>query len=173
MIEAIARFFSQKLSGDARETEASHEHRLLLATAALLVEVMRIDADMDERERERVLAALRRHGGLDEAEAVELMALADEESRNANDYFQFTSLVNRHYDARDKARIIEMMWQVAYADGEISAHERHLMRRIADLLHVQHGDYVAAQRRAREAIGLEGRGGEASGGDAGGGPAGG
>src|SRR5690606_28206646 len=126
---------------------------LLLATAALLVEDMRIDAEMGERERERAIEALRPHGGLGAGAAEQLVALAGAESRTANDYFQFTSLVNRHYDAREKVRSIEMMWQVAYADGVISAHERHLMRRIADLLHVQHGDYVAAQRRAREASG--------------------
>ncbi len=151
MIEAIARFFNQRLAHDEAASSATDEHRLLLATAALLVEVMRSDAVLDERERERVLSALRRHGDLGEAEAAELLALADEQSRQANDYYQFTSLVNRHYDAPEKVRIIEMMWQVAYADGEISAHERHVMRRIADLLHVAHGDYVAAQRRAREA----------------------
>ncbi len=151
MIEAIARFFHQQLAPDASASSATDERRLLLATAALLVETMRIDAVLDERERERVLAALRQHGGLSEVEAIELLALADEQSRQANDYFQFTSLVNRHYDAPQKVRVIEMMWQVAYADGEISAHERHLMRRIADLLHIAHGDYVAAQRRAREA----------------------
>jgi len=153
MIESIARFFSQRLARDEAAPRAADEHRLLLATAALLVEIMRSDVDLDDRERERVLAALRAHGDLSEAEAIELVALADEESRQANDYFQFTSLVNRHYDAQEKIRVIEMMWQVAYADGEISAHERHLMRRIADLLHVAHGDYVAAQRRAREAGG--------------------
>ena len=158
MIEAIARFFNQRLAHDDAASSASDEHRLLLATAALLVEVMRSDAVRDERERARVLAALRRHGGLGEAEAKELMALADEQSRKANDYFQFTSLVNRHYDAQEKVRIIEMMWAVAYADGVISAHERHLMRRIADLLHVPHGDYVAAQRRARDAGGRTGLG---------------
>ena len=151
MIEAIARFFQQRLAPDAAASSASGERRLLLATAALLVETMRIDAVLDERERERVMQSLRRHGGLSEAEAIELVGLADEASRHANDYFQFTSLVNRHYDAQQKVRVIEMMWRVAYADGQISAHERHLMRRIADLLHIAHGDYVAAQRRAREA----------------------
>lgn len=151
MIEAITRFFQQQLAPDAAASSATDERRLLLATAALLVETMRIDAVLDEREREQVLAALRRHGGLSDTEAIELLALADEQSRHANDYFQFTSLVNRHYDMQEKVRVIELMWQVAYADGEISAHERHLMRRIADLLHVGHGDYVAAQRRAREA----------------------
>ncbi len=156
MIEAIARFFNQRLAHDDTASSATDERRLLLATAALLVEVMRSDAVLDERERERVLAALRRHGGLGEDEAVELVALADEASRKANDYYQFTSLVNRHYGQQEKVRIIEMMWQVAYADGVISAHERHLMRRIADLLHVLHGDYVAAQRRAREATGRAG-----------------
>lgn len=155
MIEAIGRFFSQHLARDDAATTAIEERRLLLATAALLVEVMRSDAVLDERERDRVLEALRRHGGLGEAEAIELLELAEEQSCHANDYYQFTSLVNRHYNVQEKIRVIEMMWQVAYADGEISTHERHLMRRIADLLHVVHGDYVAAQRRAREAAGIE------------------
>jgi uncharacterized tellurite resistance protein B-like protein len=47
--------------------------------------------------------------------------------------------------------VIELMWQVAYADAEISAHENHLMRRIAELLHITHGDYIAAKMRAKEA----------------------
>lgn len=61
--------------------------------------------------------------------------------------------VNRHFTIDQKIRVIEPMWQVAHADDDISAHERHLMRRIVDLLHVPHGDAVAAQTRARESRG--------------------
>jgi uncharacterized tellurite resistance protein B-like protein len=77
--------------------------------------------------------------------------LAEAEVKQATDYFQFTSLVNRHFTQEQKQSVIELMWQVAYADAEISAHENHLMRRIAELLHITHGDYIAAKMRAKEA----------------------
>jgi len=69
--------------------------------------------------------------------------------RQATDYFQFTSLINRHFSMDQKIRVIELMWSVAWADDELSPHERHLMRKIIDLLHVPHGDAVAAQARVR------------------------
>jgi uncharacterized tellurite resistance protein B-like protein len=49
----------------------------------------------------------------------------------------------------DKVRIIEYLWQVVYADGKISAQENHLMRRLVDLLHISHGDNIAAKMRAK------------------------
>jgi uncharacterized tellurite resistance protein B-like protein len=69
--------------------------------------------------------------------------------KQANDYFQFTSLVNRHFTQEQKLRIVELMWRVAYADAELSAHENHLMRKIGDLLHIAHGDYIAAKMKAK------------------------
>ena len=71
----------------------------------------------------------------------------------ATDYFQFTSLINRHFTMDQKIRVIELMWSVAWADDELSPHERHLMRKIVDLLHVPHGDAAAAQARARGGAG--------------------
>jgi uncharacterized tellurite resistance protein B-like protein len=98
-----------------------------------------------------VLRAVHEKFGLSGAEADTLIRLAEEEVRQATDYYQFTSLINRHFTQEQKQRVIELMWQVAYADAEISAHENHLMRRIADLLHIAHGDYIAAKMRAKEA----------------------
>ena len=71
--------------------------------------------------------------------------------RTANDYYQFTSLINRHFGQQQKQYVIELMWRVAYADAELAAHENHVLRRIAELLHVTHADYIAAKMRARNA----------------------
>ena len=82
--------------------------------------------------------------------AVATPALAAEEARLATDYFQFTSLINKSFSAEQKVQVIEYLWQVAYADGHLDAHEQHFMRKIADLLYVSHADYVGAKQRARQ-----------------------
>ena len=102
-------------------------------------------------EQRAVLRAVREKFGLSDEEAQTLFRLAEDEVRTANDYYQFTSLINRHFDQQRKQHVIELMWQVAYADSELAAHENHVLRRIAELLHVTHGDYIAAKMRARDA----------------------
>lgn len=127
------------------------EHTLQLATAVLLVEVMRADPDISKAEREAGIRALREKFALQESEVTSLFELACETSREANDYHRFTSAINRACDRAQRVRIIELMWQVAYADGRLSAHENHLMRKVASLLHVSHGDYIGAKMRAKAA----------------------
>jgi len=148
MLDSIRDFFDRHMGAPA---PAAEPHSIELATAALLVEVARIDRDATDAERAVVLRAVREKFGLAEAEAERLIALAEDEVRQASDYFQFTSLINRHFTQEQKQRVIELMWRVAYSDAGLSAHENHLMRKIADLLHVAHGDYIAAKMRAREA----------------------
>jgi len=147
MLRTLRDFFDRHI---APAPGRDDRHSIELATAALLVETLRIDSEIRDAERAAVLAAVHDKFGLSPAEADTLVALAEEEVRLANDYFQFTSLINRHFSAEQKVRVIELMWRVAWADDELSAHERHLMRKIADLLHVPLGDYVAAQTRARD-----------------------
>jgi uncharacterized tellurite resistance protein B-like protein len=148
MLQSIRDFFERNLATSA---PAAERHTIELATAAMLVEVVRCDGAADEAERAAVLRAVYEKFGLGGSEADTLIRLAEEEVRQASDYYQFTSLINRHFSQEQKQRVIELMWQVAYADAEISAHENHLMRRIADLLHITHGDYIAAKMRAKDA----------------------
>lgn len=148
MLSSIRDFFDRHIGTPA---PAEERHSIELATAALLVEVARIDRATTASERTAVLRAVRDKFGLAEAEAERLIALAEDEMKQASDYFQFTSLINRHFTQEQKQRVIELMWRVAYSDAELSAHENHLMRKIADLLHITHGDYIAAKMRAREA----------------------
>jgi len=146
MISSLRRFFESHIAAAA---PADPEHGLRLATAALLVEVVRIDRDTQEDEREAVRRAVHEKFGLAAGEADALMALAEAEIAQANDYYQFTSLINQRFSQPQKERMIELMWQVAYADAALSAHELHLMRKVAGLLHVPDSAYIAAKMRAK------------------------
>lgn len=132
--------------------EPATQHTLQLATAVLLVEVMRSDAHSGPREREAVLEALRKKFALADDEVERLFELAQTEAKDATDFHQFTSRINKGFTAGQKLRIVEFLWQVALADGRLDHHENHLMRRLGDLLHIPHADYVAAKQRAREQI---------------------
>ena len=149
MLKSIRDYFDRNIS--TQSAPAAERHSTELATAALLVEVVRSDAGISPNEQEAVLRAVRERFGLSDEEAQTLFRLAEDEIRTANDYYQFTSLINRHFDQQRKQHVIELMWQVAYADAELAAHENHVLRRIAELLHVTHGDYIAAKMRARDA----------------------
>jgi len=127
------------------------EHTLQLATAVLLIEVMRSDAESTDEEQATILNILKERFQLADAELAQLSDLGHRTARAANDLHQFTTLINRELELPEKVRIIEYMWQVAYADRQISAHENHLMRRIVDLLHIPLGDNVAAKARAKPA----------------------
>ncbi|MBI3223342.1 MAG: TerB family tellurite resistance protein [Nitrosomonadales bacterium] len=129
--------------------ESRPEHTLQLATAVLLIEVMRSDDESTDEEQATVLNILKQRFHLADTEVAKLTELGHQTVKDTNDFHQFTSLINKELSPPEKVRIIEYMWQVAYADRQISAHENHLMRRIADLLHISHGDYVAAKMRAK------------------------
>jgi uncharacterized tellurite resistance protein B-like protein len=151
MLTAIREFFDAHMGKSASAPDA--RHAIGLATAALLVEVGRLDAEIDAAERAAMLRAVREKFGLSGEEAETLIDLAEAEAREATDYYQFTSLINRHFSQEQRQRVIELMWQVAYADAELSAHEQHVVRKIADLLYVPHSAYIAAKLRARDAAG--------------------
>lgn len=148
MLKSIRNYFDQNIAAQAAPAA---RHGIELATAALLVEVVRSDAGIVPKEQQAVLRAVREKFGLSADESQALFDLAEEEVRTAHDYFQFTSLINRHFDQPAKQHIIELMWRVAYADDSLAAHENHVLRRVAELLHVTHGDYIAAKMRARDA----------------------
>ncbi|NPC54058.1 tellurite resistance TerB family protein [Caenimonas soli] len=129
---------------------ARNEHSLQLATAVLLVEVMRADPELGPQERLAVVSALRQKFLLADDELSRMVELAEQTARTASDFHQFTSVINDGFSHEQKIRIVEYMWQVAYADGHLDAHENHLISKVAGLLHVTHGEYIAAKLHAKE-----------------------
>jgi uncharacterized tellurite resistance protein B-like protein len=126
-------------------------HALQLATAVLLVEVMRADTHFAATERDAVLATLARTFDLAPDEQARLVELATTQAKVAHDLHSFTSVLNERLDDAGKLAVVEAMWRVAYADGHLAAHEQHILWRVADLLHVPHGAYIHAKLRAQAA----------------------
>lgn len=149
MLKSLIDLFDRTIA-PAVESPEQARHALQLAMAVLLVEVMRSDPDMNHAERSAVLDALQHTFPLSAEESAVLFELAERTSREATDLFSFTSRINESFTTEQKVEMIEAMWRVAYADGNLDAHENHVMRRFADLLHVPHGAYANAKVRARD-----------------------
>jgi uncharacterized tellurite resistance protein B-like protein len=147
MLKSIKRFFDDHLAPTDQGQRMDDEHVLRLAVAALLLEVGESDYQDHPAERDAVMEAVKNHFDLEQAEADALIELAESERAGATDYFQFTSLINRTYDQEQKKRVIEILWKVAFADGELHKYEEHLIRRLAELLHLPHRDFIAAKHR--------------------------
>lgn len=146
MIERIKQFFEQSLTP---EKTGNNAHELQLAAASLMFEMMRMDDQIQSVERQAVIDAVRRSFQLSEDEVGTLLQLAEEESLQATDYFQFTSLINAHYSAEQKVQLIECLWRVAYADQHLDIHEEHMVRKIAELIYVPHKDFIGAKLRVQ------------------------
>jgi uncharacterized tellurite resistance protein B-like protein len=134
------------------QAPAEQQHTLQLATAVLLVEVMRAEPTLQDSERDAVLTALRRKFALSEDELQRLLELAHDTARTAYDYQRFTGLMNERFTQAQKIAVVEAMWEVAFADHHLDAHEHHVISKVAGLLHVTHGEYIAAKLHAQAAM---------------------
>lgn len=147
MLASIKKFFDTHIEAAATQARESQEHRLRIATVALLLETARADFNIHDEELATVARHARELFKLDEDETSALVALAEEEAQNATCYYEFTSLINNGFSPEEKVKIIELMWQVAYSDNELEKYEEALVRKIADLLYVPHGAFIAAKHR--------------------------
>jgi uncharacterized tellurite resistance protein B-like protein len=153
MLKTLKQLFDQIAPPTGSAAAGDDEHRLRLATAVLLVEVMRADGHFGPAEQAAVRAALVEKFELAADEAERLVELATSTAKEATDLFGFTTRLNERFSDAQKLRMVELMWAVAYADGHLADHERHLMWRVADLLHVPQGAYVLARQRAAAGVG--------------------
>ena len=151
MLKTLQDFLAQLTAPAANQSPAEQVHDLQLATAVLLVEVMRADPAITDAERDAVLLALRGKFSLRDDELERLLELAHETAHTAYDYQRFTSLLNERFTQAQKIQVVEAMWQVAYADAHLDAHENHVISKVAGLLHVTHGEYIAAKLHAQAA----------------------
>jgi uncharacterized tellurite resistance protein B-like protein len=146
MISALKALFELP----AREDPEALRHRLHLATAALLVETSRADFAEDALEREAMAQLLRRSLGLSPGEVEELLSRAERRASEATSLYEFTRLINDHFNSQRKVDLVAAMWQVAYADGNLDKYEEALIRQVAELTYVPHEDYIRAKLKARD-----------------------
>ncbi len=152
MLRSLKDLFDTLTAPSAGQPPAQRVHQEHLATAVLLVEVMRADPRIGAAERDAVLAALRHKFALADDELQRLVELAEQESQGLYDFHRFTSALNAGFSHAQKIAVVESMWEVAYADAQLDVHESHLIGKIAGLLHVTHGEHIAAKMHARETV---------------------
>jgi uncharacterized tellurite resistance protein B-like protein len=146
MFESFKKLFAD--IGDGGKHPGHYDERdYRLAAAALLVHTAAIDGGISDVARERVRAVIQQRFQLDDADTDELIAKATVADDNAIDLYSFTSKLNRALDEKARARMVEMMWQVVFADGVVSEFEDNLVWRAADLLSVSREERIALRER--------------------------
>ena len=123
MFDSFRKFLSDVSEGEKRPTHFEHDD-YRLAAAALLVHAAAIDGSVSDVERERLHAVIKRQFGLDEETTDELVAEATAAEHDAIDLYHFTTLINRSLEEDGRRRVVEMMWEMVYADGHVSEFER-------------------------------------------------
>ena len=147
MIDKIKSFFSKNVLEAETETTSPDQ----LATAALLIEVMVIDGDLDDQEMQAIAGTLSNMLDLSKEQIDQLIELSKEEVAEATSLYQFTKEINEHFDIEKKLSLMTAMWRVAFADGHLDKYEENIIRRVADLLHIRHSEYIRCKANAKDA----------------------
>ncbi len=155
ILDAIRRFVSDRLVTDRPSDAASPAGPtpVQLAACALLLELAHADGEFSAEEQVHLRRALGEQFGLDEATGDELLGLADRARSESLDHFQFTRLIAAQYDLPRKLELAATMWGVILADGRLSDHETHLLRKVASLMQLEPAALSAARRAAEAARG--------------------
>jgi uncharacterized tellurite resistance protein B-like protein len=160
MFDAFRRFLSDFTAGDKHPSRFNDDD-YRLAASALLVHAAAIDGEVSDLERAKLHAVIKRRFDLDEETTEEMMVEATAAEHEAIDLYHFTSLLNRSLDHEGRRRIVEMMWEIVYADGHVTEFEDNLLWRAADLLGISSRERIELRRQVAGDAALPGKDGEA------------
>jgi uncharacterized tellurite resistance protein B-like protein len=145
MLEALKNFLAE-FSDGSKQPHHFAEGDYRLAAAALLVHVMSIDGNVSDKEMRTLRGLLQSRFALTDPETEELIDAATAADREAVDLYHFTSLLNRSLDEEGRKRMVEMMWEIVYADGQRSEFEDNVIWRAADLLGISSRERIELRR---------------------------
>lgn len=152
----IRRIFDQIVGAisqpESPETDpAAREQAIRRATAVLMLDVALADKEFDQSELEHLRVIAETHFGLGPGDATELIEEARNEAEELVSLYEFTQLLHQHMTEDEKARIVGMLWQIAYADGRLDRYENSLVLKISDLLYVSRGRVMRLKHDAARA----------------------
>ncbi|MBZ0217645.1 MAG: TerB family tellurite resistance protein [Fimbriimonadaceae bacterium] len=150
MLDRLKNLISE-LMGETDDTRMFDENDHRLAAAALLVHAVAVDGFIEDEEREKVSEILQRHFELNREETKELIREATEKDNEAVDLYGFTSIIKRAFDQEGRLTMVEMLWEIVYADGVVHEFEDNLVWRVAELLGVSTRDRMHLKSKVREA----------------------
>jgi uncharacterized tellurite resistance protein B-like protein len=132
-----------------KESAEEREKRIRQAVAVILLEAAYADDDFTPQEGARIGEVLKGMFGLDAAEIEEVVAMAERDRSRSIDLWPFARAINSEFDAREKERVIEGVWEVIYADERLDQYEDYLVHKIARVLHIPHDVMIRAKLRAK------------------------
>jgi uncharacterized tellurite resistance protein B-like protein len=147
MLEKLRQFISEVVAPTAPDELALDDGGYRLAATALLIHVISLDGEPSEVERSKLHSLLETRFNLDAATASRLIASATLVEGEAVDLYHFTSVIMRSVNEQGRLRIIEMMWELVFADGNVSEFEENVVWRAADLLAVSSRDRINLKRQ--------------------------
>lgn len=152
MLSKISTFF-QSLGTEVNQQENTLS--LEIACSVLLCEVMIADGQLDNAEQKKLHEIIASQFHLSHDEVGEIVKHALSLCENATDFYQFTSKINESYSLEQRIKMLELLWQVAYSDGELASIEEHIIRKIADLLHLRHSEYIQTKLNIQSKAGIK------------------
>lgn len=150
MLVALKILFAELTGENTVAPAFAEQQRLRLAVAGLLHEMMRVDSKQTPEEARTAIEALTTMFGLSEADAHGLLAQAG--SQRLTSYFDPASIIKRLLSLEQRSVLVENLWRVAFADGELDVYEDQFVRKVADLLYVPNTECMLARQRARNAV---------------------
>lgn len=149
MIDLVKKFFGKRSHDDSSNQRRQRPRDIRIATCALLLEMSNIDGEFSALERENIISILKGDFDLSDEHATTLLEASSEELKGSIDIWQFTNLINQNYSIEEKIRVVEMVWDVVYADGKLDKHEDYLVHKLATLLHLTHKQLIEAKLKVK------------------------
>jgi uncharacterized tellurite resistance protein B-like protein len=150
MLDGLRQFIADVVSPHGSGERPFDENGYQLAATALLIHVISIDGEPSEVEKRKLHGLIESRFGLDRGTADQLIASATLVEGEAVDLYHFTSVIVREVDDKGRLRIVEMMWELVYADGQVTEFEDNVVWRAADLLGVSSRDRIELKHRVAE-----------------------
>ena len=145
-------FFKKIFQTEESEDPTIDDKTSTKACIALLLETSMADEILDESELMALKNTLQKDFQINENEIDELIDLAKENVEDSTSLYEFTRDINDNFDAAERLKLIESMWKIAYADGNIDKYEEHIIRKVSNLIYVAHSDFIKAKLSAKEQI---------------------
>jgi uncharacterized tellurite resistance protein B-like protein len=152
VLSKISVFFERHLQPVGGASASFSEDQKHLTVAALLIEVAMADHVFNERELASLRSLLKQKFSLSDAQIDELIGLAKEESAESSSLHQFTTLIHQHCNEKEKFSLLVSMWELAFADGDLSKYEEYVIRKVADLIYVSHSEFIRAKTVVKQNV---------------------
>jgi len=147
MLGILKNIFTNEFKEDTTPEGIPLSHSIYVATCAILLEIADIDGEFDDSERQNIISIFKDKYNLSDDEISSLIEASEKELESSIDLWRFTKQINRNYSPEEKKGIIEIIWQVAYADGRLDKHEDYLIHKLAGILNLSHKDLIEAKMK--------------------------